>query len=379
MQSQEWFTSFIEHLTRLSVLELSLVGINITLLFLAKPLFRLLARGKQIREDELMESRGFLLFQRANWILMLCVALYAFVMPLNDYFWFTKVISALMIISVANLVDAVLDVIILQRYGKLKKVEGEERFVETYRSRLISLVTTALIGVVSILFIIKMIGFESLLETGGVIGFIGVLLALSQGAWAPDLISGLILLNTQLFEEGDVIEISASRNVIGIVFKTKLFHTDLLDLATNHRVMIPNQQFRQNPLLNLSKFASAKGLRERLTFKIGYDVRQSDVQKLFTTVFERAKVDTSIPLNDIHGFELRVLDTGDFAIEWGFFYYLKEVKQLLATRHYLLALVAKTAEEMKISLATPILYQAVNSDTYLFPPEVVKTPLPETT
>ena len=367
MELPTWIGTSIEHLRNLNELQLSLILVNLALLFLAKPIFRILLRNRQVDEEKLFNGRAFLLLQRANWISLLCVALYAFILPLNEHFAFTKVLSALLIISAGNLIDSVLDIFILQRFGKKKSIEGEDRFVETYRSRLISLVTTGLIAVIATLLIIRLIGFESLLETGGVIGFIGVMLALTQGSWAPDLISGLILLNTQILEEGDVIEISASKSIIGMVFKTRLFHTEILELATNHRVMIPNQQLRQSPLLNLSKFASAKGLREKLSFKIGYDVSQSQVKKLFEIVFEEAKADNQIPLNDIHGYDLRIIETGDFAIEWGFFYYLKEIKQILVTRHYLLALIAKKAEEMNISLATPILYQLVGDQVTIIP------------
>jgi hypothetical protein len=360
MNIPTWLVSSWAHLQELTAFQSSLIALNISLLILSKPLFRLLLKSRQINEAELFDSRAFILLRRANWVSLLCVALYAFVLPLNQYFWFTKILSVLMIISVANLIDSMLDIFIIQRFGKKKLIDKEERFVETYRSRLVSLVASGMMLIIAILLIVRVIGFESMLETGGVIGFIGVLLALTQGSWAPDLISGLIILNTEVLEEGDVIEVHSAKPIIGTVFKTKLFHTELLDLATNHRVLIPNIQLRQSELFNLSKFASAKGLRERLSFKIGYDVRQSKVRQLFEEVFDLAQKDIDLPLNHQHGYDLRVLDTGDYAIEWGFFYYIKEVKLLLITRHRLLALIAQTAENHGISLATPILYQKVS-------------------
>ena len=356
MNPPAWSHSIMSHLEALNSLQISLIALNLSLLFFAKPLFKIFIRKHQVDEEELFKSRAFTLLTRANLISLLGIALYTFILPMNQHFAFTKVLSVLLIISVANMLDSVIDVLLMRRFGKQKVVDGDQRYVETYRSRLASLISTGMISVIAILLIVRLIGFESLLETGGVIGFIGVLLALTQGSWAPDLISGLIILNTELLEEGDVIEVQTSKEVIGVVFKTRMFHTELLDLATNHRVLIPNAQLRQGALHNLSKFASARGLRERLTFKIGYEVRQADVRKLFEEVFNVAQADTSIPINDLHSYELRVLDTGDFAIEWGFFYYLKEVKLLLSTRHSLLALIAKTAGEMNISLATPILY-----------------------
>ena len=349
--------SYVQHMTSLQHV---LISLNLSLLIFAKPLFRLVLKGTQVSEEELFSGRAFLVLQRANWISLICVVLYGVILPLNQEFGFTKVLSVLMIISCANLFDSLLDIFILQRFGRKKRTDGTEMYVETYRSRLVSLMITAMIGIISVLLIIKVIGFESLLETGGVIGFIGVLLALTQGAWAPDIISGLIILNTQMLEEGDVIEFTTTKPVIGVVFKTKLFHTELLDLATNHRVMVPNAQVRQSAVFNLSKFASAKGLRERLTFKIGYDVRQSEVHKLFKEVLELAKLDTDIQINDLHDFEVRILDAGDYAIEWAVFYYIKEVRSVLSTRQHLTALIAKKSEELEISLATPILHQSIS-------------------
>lgn len=352
-------SSISEHIQQISSLQVALASANLILLIFAKPLIRLLIRDRQMSEDELFSGRAFILLKRVNWISLISVVCYTVILPLNQRFWFTKVLSVLMIIAGANLLNSILEIFILERFGKLRRVEGEERYVETYRSRLVSLLITLVTGVISVLLIVQVIGFKSLLETGGVLGFIGVLLALTQGAWAPDIISGLILLNSQSIEEGDVIELTDPKPIIGAVFKTRLFHTELLDLSTNHRVMIPNAQLRQGVILNLSKFASAKGLRERLTFKIGYDVRQSEVQRLFQDIFEAAQLDSEIPINDLHPLEVRVLDAGNYAIEWGVFYYLKEVKQVLSARHKLTALIVQHAAEAEISLATPILHQSI--------------------
>ena len=361
MALSQVFDSSLAYLQQMTALQYTLISVNITLLFLAKPLFRVILKGAQVSEEKLFSGRAFSVFQRANGISLICVVLYSVILPLNQKFGFTKALSVLMIISCANLFQSLVNIFLLQRFGRKRKIDGEEVHVETYRSRLLSLMITAMTWVISLLLIVQVIGVESILETGGVIGFIGVMLALTQGAWAPDIISGLIILNTQILEEGDVIEIHTSRRVTGVVFKTKLFHTELLDLTTNHRVMIPNSQLRQSALLNLSKFASAKGLREKLSFKIGYDVRQSEVRKMFDEVLEIAKQDTDIPINELHDFEVRVLDAGDYAIEWGVFYYLKDVRSIFSTRHHLTALIAKKAAELDISLATPILHQSVDS------------------
>jgi len=64
----------------------------------------------------------------------------------------------------------------------------------------------------------------------------GVLLAFTQSTWAPDVFSGLIILNSDMLEEGDIIEIKESEPVYGLVYKTKIFHTVILNLVDNHHV-----------------------------------------------------------------------------------------------------------------------------------------------
>ena len=353
---QSLLSTFNALLSNVSLLEISLVALNLLVLMFSKPIYKWLLRAQSVSDEELEQRKTFTLFKRVNLLILLFVTLYSLFLPLNDHFGYTKLLSALLIISVAYLFDSMMNILITQRFGRLKTIEGESTYTETYRSRLLSFLTSLLLTVIVLIMIIRLIGFESLLETGGVIGFIGVLLALTQGSWAPDLIGGLIILNSQLVEEGDVIELDTPKYLIGVVFKTKVFHTELLSLSTNHRVMIPNAHLRQHPIQNLSKFASAKGLRDSLVFKIGYDVTSSRVTELFESALTQAVKEEGLPILSKYPLEIRVTDAGDFAIEWTVFYYTKEVKQLLKTRQLFRAMISKRASELDISLATPILY-----------------------
>jgi hypothetical protein len=83
MNIPTWLVSSWAHLKELTAFQLSLIALNISLLLLSKPLFRLLLKSRQISETELFDSRAFILLRRANWVSLLCVALYAFVLPLN--------------------------------------------------------------------------------------------------------------------------------------------------------------------------------------------------------------------------------------------------------------------------------------------------------
>jgi small-conductance mechanosensitive channel len=173
------------------------------------------------------------------------------------------------------------------------------------------------------------------------------------------MISGLIILNAKLIDEGDVILLEGEGELLAVVFKTKLFHTELLSLANNHRVMIPNARLRMMTIQNLSKFASARGLRESMSFKIGYDTPSTKIKELFEGAFQEACEVAQLPLLTQHPLEVHVVDTGDFAVTWRIFYYTKDVKHLLKTRQIFLELIHERALREGVSLATPILYERV--------------------
>ncbi|MFK5891956.1 MAG: mechanosensitive ion channel family protein [Pseudomonadota bacterium] len=198
-----------------------------------------------------------------------------------------------------------------------------------------------------------------MLHAGGAIGIVGVFLALTQNAWAPDIISGLIFLHSRMIEEGDVIELNDNGVFIGVVFKTKIFHTEVLNLVNNHRVMFKNSRLRDFTIQNSSKFASAKGLREKLTFNIDYDVSPEKVKKIFLLVREKIGVDSQLSLSDDEPFEVGITNVGDHAVEWSVYYYVKDLKSLIKIRQQMRECVLVTANELGISLATPITYKKI--------------------
>jgi len=203
---------------------------------------------------------------------------------------------------------------------------------------------------------VQVLEFDSLLQAGGVIGVIGVFLALTQNAWAPDIISGLIFLNSGMIEEGDVIELDDNGTFIGVVYKTKMFHTEILNLVNNHRVMFKNSRLREFTIQNLSKFASPKGLREKLSFHISYDVPGKKVRQMFTAAEKNIINNCDMRFMDENVLEVGIENTGDHAIEWAVYYYTKDVKALIKNRQKIRECILNTAMEFDISLATPITF-----------------------
>ena len=242
------------------------------------------------------------------------------------------------------------------RYGRRRELDGSHHVVDTYNSRLLSIFAAIFIYIIALVSIVRILGFDSLLEAGGAIGIIGVFLALTQSAWAPDIISGLVILNSKMMDVGDVVEFNDGEKTLGVVYKTRIFYTEILNLTNNHRIMIKNTRLREQTIHNLSKFASARGLRECLVFKVDYAVDSARVREMFDTAFARAVEDTAISLEAKYPIEVGMNDAGDYAVEWCCYYYTKDIKNLISTRQQVRERIVAVASEMDISLATPSLH-----------------------
>ncbi len=266
-----------------------------------------------------------------------------------------KLLSILFVLYVSYLLAHLSARFIRHRFGRTIQSGESQRIADTYASRALAISISVFIGVIALISVIRIAGFNSLLEAGGVIGFIGVFLALTQSAWAPDLISGLVILNTKMLEERDVVKLSDSHETFyATVYRTRAFHTELLNLIDNHRVMIRNSRVRDYTVHNLSRFASAKGLRETLRFKIGYDTTPDRVKAMFESAFEAACEDPDIAVEAQYPLEIRIQDTGDHAIEWSIHYYTKDEAALIKTRQYFREKILHAAMEAKIDLSTPV-------------------------
>ncbi len=274
-----------------------------------------------------------------------------------------KILSVLIILYLSYLLAHLIGRFVRVRFGRpVQSVGAGPRIADTYASRALTIFISVFIGVMALISVIRVAGFSSLLEAGGVIGFVGVFLALTQGAWAPDIISGLVILNSKMFKERDVIKISdGSEDMLAIVYRTLAFHTELLNLVDNHRVMIRNSKIRDQTVHNLSRFASARGLRETLLFKIGYDVPVEKVKAMFDTAFQTAVADSEIPLEEQHPLEVRLKDAGDHAIEWSVHYYTKDEFALIKTRQKFREVILMASIEAGISLSTPITHQSTGA------------------
>jgi small-conductance mechanosensitive channel len=340
-----------------AMLYLAIVAVNLILMLLARPIIERLGSKKNNRQFDFHVN----VLRGLNLAILTAVCYYAYfshVAGLDseaaDGSVGLRIIAIPMVLYLAYLAANTGSYLTRRHYGKVTSGADGPQISDTYHSRMLTLLLSTFIAIVALIWVIRLAGFSSMLEAGGAIGFVGVFLALTQAAWAPDIISGLVLLNSDMVSEGDLIEIEKQPEpVLGRVFKTKIFHTVLIDVVNNHRVMISNSRLREQTIHSLSKFASARGLREKLVFKIGYDTPSASVKQMFQQAFASACEASNGTIDETHPLEIRVLDAGDHAVAWGVFYYIKEVQQLVKTRQLLTEEILEMSRRHDISLATP--------------------------
>ena len=338
----------------LSPIGYSILSINLLLILFADKIIRLIYQNVET-------DTAFIRKVRILRALNLLIIIAYFYRPVGDEDGLgLKIIGVLGIAYFSFLTTHIVNYFILQHYGHEREIRGKVRHVETYHTRLLSIFSGVFIAVMAMISIVQLLGLDSLLKAGGVIGFVGVFLAFTQSTWAPDVFSGLIILNSDMLEEGDIIEIRDGEPVYGMVYKTKVFHTVILNLVDNHRIMIRNARLRDFTVHNLSKFASAKGLRETLVFKIGYDSSASDVKKMLELVNKAIQENGSIKIEMQHALEARIHDMGDHAVEWRIYYYTKQVDKLPKIRQQLMEVFFKISTQCDISLSTPMTHVVTN-------------------
>jgi small-conductance mechanosensitive channel len=278
----EIFSAFLNDFDQLN---LFIIGASLLLFMAATPICRWL------KDDDDGLSMRISMMRILNALII--TGVFADVL-LHNYTLLSKLTQSLMVVYFAVLGTQFINFFIRQRFGKLVNSKNKRQISDTYSSRGLSLFVAAVVSVVAIVSCMRILGLNSLLEAGGAVGIIGLFLALTQASWAPDIISGLIILNSRLAEEGDVVQFNmGSGNIVASIFKTKVFHTEFLDLANNHRLMVRNAKLRDYGIQNLSRFASAKGLRECLVFNIDYAHSEQEVSDMMDRAFLEMKTQES--------------------------------------------------------------------------------------
>jgi len=268
-----------------------------------------------------------------------------------------------------------------KRFGRTRVLDEQTIYIETYNSRLVSIVLLFVIVVTTIYGLIKIWDGDSLLETTGIFGIFIAFLAFTSSIWAPDIISGLIVLNSDMLEDGDVVTI-ADHPKEYIIARVTLIYVVLYDVRNNNRTLIRNSQFMQNRIDNISRIASSDGVRQALVYKIGYptfskdlklrtaelDDFKSNIDGLFNRAFAACKDNEAIKINVHVPFDWALTNAGDYALEYTLWIYLQRIPNTKVTgkiRQHLMGTIYKVNEAVymasileDIDLSTPDLMQA---------------------
>ena len=324
------------------IAHLAVFVINIGLLIFAKPLVSAIehsASGVQSKTRILQFINLIVLGLHLFDILLISA-------NVKYEYFFVKIGITLVTLYLTFFLNSLFAFFSRKRFGSEKKIDDKVIYFDTYSSRLINLLIIVALGITAIYTLIKLWGADSMLETTGIFGIFVAFLAFTSSAWAPDIISGLIILNSQLLEDGDVVMIAGSKDEY-IINKVSLVYVILYDVRNNHRTLIKNSQFLQSKIENLSRIASIDGIRQRIKYNIGYPTitannpneRRAELDKfcnkidrMFTSVNTIANENDSIKNNPKRDFEWAMTQTGDDALEFTLWVYLERLPNTKITQ-----------------------------------------------
>ena len=355
-------------------------ALNIALFIFARPLLNLIAPD----EDNKSKVKIF----RALNVLVLILHLLDLILTgtaSNYRHYFINLGYSLMILYAGMLAYSFLGSVSKKRFGRERQLDNKTVYSETYSTRLVKLVLLVLIVLTTIYALIMIWGANSLLETTGIFGILMAFLAFTSSVWAPDIISGLIILNSQSLEDGDVVVIDGHSNEY-VISRVTLIYVILYDIRNNHRTLMRNSLFTGQRVDNLSRVASTNGVRQALTYKIGYpqftgraDARaeqlaefRKTIDDMFSRAFEACKERDDVKINETKDFEWALTNAGDYALEYTLWIYLERIPNTKITsrlRQHLMGTIYKVNEEVytasileDIDLSTPDVIQAKISD-----------------
>jgi len=367
-------------------------SLNILLFIFARPLLNLIAPGEN-------NSSKVKIFRALN-IIVLALHLLDLIIAgatRNYHHYFINLGYSLMIIYAGMLAYSFLGSVSKKRFGRERVQDDKTVYNETYSTRLVNLVILVLIAMTAIYALIVVWGADGLLGPTGIFGILMAFLAFTSSVWAPDIISGLIILNSQSLEDGDVVVIDGHRDEY-VISRVTLIYVVLYDIRNNHRTLMRNSLFTSSRVDNLSRVASTNGVRQALTYKIGYpqftgrsDERaeqltafRKSIDDMFTRAYEVCKEREEVKISEAKSFEWAMTNAGDYALEYTLWIYLQRIPNTKITsrlRQHLMGTIYKVNEEVytasileNIDLSTPDVIQAKISNTPAAQPPEARPP-----
>ena len=275
-----------------------------------------------------------------------------------------------------------------RRFGVARTQDEKTIYLDTYSTRLVDLILLAVFVLTTVYVLIKIWGADSLLETTGIFGIVFAFLAFTSGQWAPDVLSGLVMLNSQTLEDGDLIKVEGYKDEF-VISRITFIYTVLFDIHNNNRTLLRNSRLLNGKIDNLSRIASSDGIRRALKYNIGYpdatslnretrvavmDAQIKNVDDMFGGANKLALEDNRACINESKPFEWAMTSAGDDALEYTLWVYLERIPSTKVTatmrKHYagtinrVNELVYRCSVIEGLQLATPKLAQiALQADS----------------
>ncbi|NRB40768.1 MAG: mechanosensitive ion channel [Pseudomonadales bacterium] len=271
-----------------------------------------------------------------------------------------------------------------KKFGQQKTLDDKIIYIDTYSTRVVDLMMLVIICVATIYALIKIWNADSLLETTGIFGISAAFLAFTSNIWAPDIFSGLIILNSQMLEDGHVVKVDGYKDEY-IINKVSFIYIILYDVRNNHRTLIRNSHFIKSKIDNLSRVASTDGIRKTLIYNIGYPVIaakdpderlaelalfQKKIDRMFCRANKMAADNDKIKVNSKE-FEWALTETGDYALKYQVWFYLERIpntkltavirKYLISTVYLVNEAIFKASIAENIDLSTPVIANINNT------------------
>ncbi len=360
--------------------------LNIAVFFAARPMLSLFNYGKDISGQIKLLRAGAVVF---FFLHIADLVVYQFFPIYQNYF--IRVGYSLAALYGCLLLFNVVSYFSRQKFGIEKTIDDTKVYLETYNSRLVDLIFLILVILVFIYWLIAIWELDGLLQTTGLLGIVFAFLALTNGIWLPDIYHGMVILNSNMLDDGDVIQLNNHPDE-HVISRVSFIYTILLDVRNNHRILVRNSEMTRSRIDNLSKRASADGLRHSMLFNIGYPAlppsrqRGKDsakdsakeevptnnyehfrnrVQRMFESAFEKLVQNKEAKINEKLPFEVALAASADYALTFRLSYYLQALPNTKVTktiRQYLVRTPAliqdavnEAALEYGIALATPML------------------------
>jgi hypothetical protein len=355
----------------LTPLHMGLFTLNIIFFFLAAPIVKRLNFDPNNYQSKLWMFRFF------NVIFLLLHIADLILLDLHPQYGkqLSKMAFCLISVYTVTILHHVSSHFVLLKFGSNKLIDNQHVNIQSYSSRVVQLLTTLFFAFINLIIIIQILGYKSLLETTGLVGIVIGFFALTSSIWAPDVFHGLALLNSNMFSDGDIIEVDGEAYII---YKTSLLETVLLNIKNNHRTRIRNAQLASKKIDNLTKLADAQGNRETIIYKVGYpqfndktkleelERFKDRVKSMFDNAYNECVEESGIEINPNSKPEYFLVETGDFALSYSYSFYVNRIKKtkisrearaFLRTKYQVNEKVYKHSVIEGLNLSTPILLE----------------------